>query len=115
MRVDREEGLEATTTYRVIETLSNRVTWLELIPKTGRTHQLRVHCAEGLKTPILGDGKYGGKEALLLGRRTMHLHAYRLLVPLPKGKTITFEAPLPQEMRETLEEFGGNPDHKNEE
>jgi len=106
VRVDAQTGLKATTTYRVVEALGNQVAWLELTPKTGRTHQLRVHCAEGLKTPILGDGKYGGKEAFFLGRRNLHLHARRLVIPLPQGKTMTFEAPLPKEMLETFQELG---------
>ncbi|VVA98218.1 unnamed protein product [Arabis nemorensis] len=49
----------AITEYRVIETSPNGYTWLELRPLTGRKHQLRVHCAEVLGTPILGDYKYG--------------------------------------------------------
>jgi len=106
VRMDQEEGRKAITSYRVIEALGNRVAWLELIPKTGRTHQLRVHCAEGLKTPILGDGKYGGKEALSFGRKPLQLHARCLVIPLPNGQTMTFEAALPKEMREALQEFG---------
>lgn len=106
VRVDAQDGLKATTTYRVLQALDKRVAWLELNPQTGRTHQLRVHCAEGLKTPILGDGKYGGKEAFLSGHKSLHLHARSLTLPLPKGKTMTFEAPLPQDMRETFQEFG---------
>jgi 23S rRNA pseudouridine955/2504/2580 synthase len=106
VRVDHQEGLKASTTYRVIEALGNRVAWLELMPQTGRTHQLRVHCAEGLKTPILGDGKYGGKEACVLGGKNLHLHARTLVIPLPNGKTMEFEAPLPQEMEATLHELG---------
>ncbi len=106
VRVDREEGLSATTFYRVIEALGNRLAWLELTPKTGRTHQLRVHCAEGLKTPILGDGKYGGKDAFPLGRTPLHLHARALTLPLPHGESMTFEAPLPKELQETFTELG---------
>jgi len=106
VRVDHEEGLHATTYYRIIEALGNRIAWLELTPKTGRTHQLRVHCAEGLKTPILGDGKYGGKEAFPFGRKSLHLHARALVIPTLQGKTMTFEAPLPKEMQETFNEFG---------
>ncbi|XP_065869504.1 RNA pseudouridine synthase 4, mitochondrial isoform X1 [Euphorbia lathyris] len=48
----------AVTQYRVIES-SHGFTWLELSPITGRKHQLRVHCAEVLGTPIVGDYKYG--------------------------------------------------------
>ncbi|KAK9165836.1 hypothetical protein Scep_001027 [Stephania cephalantha] len=49
----------AVTEYRVIETSSDGYSWLELCPLTGRKHQLRVHCAEYLGTPIVGDYKYG--------------------------------------------------------
>lgn len=49
----------AITEYRVIKTSSHGYTWLELSPLTGRKHQLRVHCAEVLGTPIVGDYKYG--------------------------------------------------------
>lgn len=106
VRVDSQTGLKALTSYRVIKTLSDRVAWLELIPHTGRTHQLRVHCAEGLKTPILGDGKYGGREASLLGHKTLHLHARRLTIPLPHGGELTFEAPLSEDMRKSFEALG---------
>jgi 23S rRNA pseudouridine955/2504/2580 synthase len=106
VRVDKEGGLSATTYYRVIETLGTRMAWLELNPKTGRTHQLRVHCAEGLKTPILGDGKYGGKDAFPLGRTSLHLHARALILPLSTGELITFEAPLPKDLQETFKELG---------
>ncbi|KAK2664983.1 hypothetical protein Ddye_003557 [Dipteronia dyeriana] len=49
----------AITEYRVIGSSSHGYTWLELSPLTGRKHQLRVHCAEVLGTPIVGDYKYG--------------------------------------------------------
>ncbi|KAJ4894035.1 RNA pseudouridine synthase 4 [Raphanus sativus] len=49
----------AITEYRVVESSPHGYTWLELRPLTGRKHQLRVHCAEVLGTPILGDYKYG--------------------------------------------------------
>ncbi|ESW29223.1 hypothetical protein PHAVU_002G053600 [Phaseolus vulgaris] len=49
----------AITEYRVIASSSQGYTWLELSPLTGRKHQLRVHCAEVLGTPIVGDYKYG--------------------------------------------------------
>ncbi|XP_050874628.1 RNA pseudouridine synthase 4, mitochondrial [Lathyrus oleraceus] len=49
----------AITEYRVIASSSHGYTWLELSPLTGRKHQLRVHCAEVLGTPIVGDYKYG--------------------------------------------------------
>lgn len=106
IRVDTEDGVHATTYYRVIEALSNRLAWLELIPKTGRTHQLRVHCAEGLKTPILGDGKYGGAEAFPFGRKSLHLHARAIVLPYPEGHSFTFTAPLPKDLQSTFKELG---------
>lgn len=96
VQVDREEGVEAITSYRVVAVLDHQIAWLEMNPKTGRTHQLRVHCATGLKTPILGDGKYGGQSAYPFGRMGLHLHAWRLTLPLPEGTTLMFEAPLPE-------------------
>ncbi len=56
------------------------------MPLTGRTHQLRVHCAEALKTPIAGDFKYGGETSLiggLPGGDKLHLHARSLELPHP--------------------------------
>ncbi|KAK6241124.1 hypothetical protein SCA6_006513 [Theobroma cacao] len=59
----------AITEYQVIKTTSHGYTWLELSPLTGRKHQLRVHCAEVLGTPIVGDYKYGWQAH----RRWQHL------------------------------------------
>ena len=68
--VDHKQGRKAETTFQVIERNNNQ-TKVYLYPKTGRTHQLRVHCAHqaGLNTPIVGDDLYGFK-----GTR-LHLHA----------------------------------------
>ena len=61
-----EAGRPAVTDYRVVERAGRRAAWLALEPLTGRTHQLRAHCAL-IGTPILGDGKYGGAAAFLEG------------------------------------------------
>ena len=78
------------------------------MPVTGRTHQLRVHCAE-IGTPILGDGKYGGRQAFVPGlppRRGLMLHARSIEIPHPNGTTLSVEAPLPARMAETWRFFG---------
>ena len=88
MHVDHEGGQPAKTRYRVVDKAGDRAAWLELEPLTGRTHQLRVHCA-AMGHPIVGDGKYGGQDAFLTGSisRKMHLHARRLVIDAPGGKT----------------------------
>ena len=108
MQVDQDKGLAAMTCFRVLETSKNNVTWLELTPTTGRTHQLRVHCWEGLKTPILGDRKYGGREAIPFGRTDLYLHARSLVIPLPQGNTLTFEAAPPKNFIEELKKHSLN-------
>lgn len=101
--VDRVHGAVAVTHYRVLERIGRRAAWVELEPETGRTHQLRVHC-QVLGTPILGDGKYGGRAAFLndagMGRR-LHLHARAIAVALQAKAAIAVAAALPTHMRET--------------
>src|SRR3990167_4748442 len=112
VRVNTESGARATTYYRILETLGTKMALLELTPKTGRMHQLRVHCAEGLKTPILGDGKYGGKDAFPLKEKSaLYLHARTIAIPMPKGEFKTFEAPLPPYFQATCIQLGLTPCH----
>ena len=103
-----EDGKSAVTIYRTIDSVGGKASWLALAPLTGRTHQLRVHCAF-LGTPILGDGKYGGKDAFLPGgdiSPKLHLHARALRLRLPSGRTLDIVAPLPKHMRETWKFLG---------
>ncbi len=103
---DVEKGEFALTHYRVMESAQNIVSWLELRPVTGRTHQLRVHC-KSIGTPILGDGKYGGRQSFIKGLPPkMNLHARQLILPDLFGKQQIFTAPLPSHMKETWEMFG---------
>lgn len=114
MVVDLEAGKSATTDYEVIENAARRAAWLALHPHTGRTHQLRVHCA-AIGTPILGDGKYGGAESRLDGvprSDKLHLHAREITFPQPAGGDLTITAPLPKEMRKTWEFLGFDPGMK---
>ena len=80
------------------------VTWLALTPLTGRTHQLRVHCAE-MGFPIVGDTIYGN--APRMGGPILHLHAREVVVPISKNKPpVTITAPVPPHMRALLEACG---------
>lgn len=106
--VDEDFGKDAVTFYAVIAAAGRKAAWLALSPQTGRTHQLRAHCAL-IGTPIVGDGKYGGARAFSLGDelgRGLHLHARSIRLPHPNGKTITAEAPLPPHMRATWKFLG---------
>ena len=107
MHVDEEEGLPARSRYRLIERAGNRAAWVELQPHTGRTHQLRVHMA-AIGHPIVGDGKYGGKEAFLSGTisRKMHLHARRIRVDHPDGGRVDVRAELPEHFATSLVSLG---------
>lgn len=104
MRVARhgEPGADhAVSYYRVIEQAGQNLSWLEMEPYTGRTHQLRVH-AMHIGCPILGDPKYfdadhnwefpGGMQ------KRLHLHARHIEIPAPGGGKIEVTAPLPPHM-----------------
>jgi tRNA pseudouridine32 synthase / 23S rRNA pseudouridine746 synthase len=80
------------------------LSWLALEPITGRTHQLRVHCAE-MGWPILGDAIYGN--APRSGGPILHLHAREVVVPLyKKREPIRVVAPVPPHMRPMLQQCG---------
>ena len=84
MHVDEENGQAAKTRYRVIDRASDKAAWVELEPLTGRTHQLRVHMA-AIGHPIVGDGKYGGRDAFLTAlvehceRQLQQLHLHPVI------------------------------------
>jgi tRNA pseudouridine32 synthase/23S rRNA pseudouridine746 synthase len=81
-----------------------KITWLALEPVTGRTHQLRVHCAE-MGFPIVGDTIYG--TAPRVGSPTLHLHSREVVVPISKNKPpVAITAPVPSHMRELLTACG---------
>lgn len=87
--VNHEQGKEAITEYEILEHIDGFHLRIALYPKTGRTHQLRVHCAhqEGLNAPILGDPLYGNEKAARL-----HLHAEEITFEHPlTGKKITIK------------------------
>jgi 23S rRNA pseudouridine1911/1915/1917 synthase len=92
VRVD-PSGRPCLSRYKTLERRGDS-SLLELQPVTGRTHQLRAHCAEA-RCPVLGDKTYGGP---LLAKRAL-LHAWRITFPLPGGGEQTVEAPVPEDMR----------------
>jgi len=108
MKVD-PDGQPAVTDWRVLGRGANsssgaKSTWLALEPLTGRTHQLRVHCAE-MGWPIVGDAIYGS--APRLGGPPLHLHAREVLVPLYKNHApIRVRAPVPPHMHARLRACG---------
>jgi len=112
MRVAKhgEDGADhAVSYYRVIEQAGQTLSWLEMEPYTGRTHQLRVHAAH-IGNPIIGDPKYfeadtnwefpGGIQ------NRLHLHARRILIPHPDKGVIDVTAPMPPHMRQSWNLIG---------
>src|SRR6185312_16776596 len=84
---------EALTIYRVIERGAD-ATYVEVFPKTGRTHQIRVHFA-AIGHPIVADVLYGVGRPSTLGFARLALHAMSLRFVHPNGQEVNFEAPLP--------------------
>ena len=98
------EGQPSVTRWRVLGRSPDKLTWLALEPLTGRTHQLRVHCAE-MAWPILGDAIYG--TAPRSGGPGLQLHAREIVVPLYKNRApIRVVAPVPPHMQAYLASCG---------
>lgn len=97
------DGQEARTTYRVLAQ-KDGLSFIEAKPRTGRTHQIRVHLAS-IGAPILGDPQYGdlSDEARA---QPMMLHALRIVIPISKNKEpAVVEAPPPKAMAAKLKEY----------
>ncbi len=98
--VPSQRGREAISIYKVIERF-NKHALVEVFPKTGRTHQIRLHLAF-LECPILGDKIYGLRKKSIAVDRQM-LHAARIELLLPGEEDIkVFEAPIPDDMQRIL-------------
>jgi len=96
-------GQRAITDWRVLGVAQGRA-WLELRPRTGRTHQIRVHCAT-LGCPVVGDTAYGGPDGVPL-----QLHARAIALPLyPARPPIAVSAPVPTHMLAALVSLGYDP------
>lgn len=98
IQVGEENGKEALT---IVEVLDNKphAALLACFPKTGRTHQIRVHC-KALNLPLYGDKLYGNDTS---ASRVM-LHARKLTIPFVDGEK-TFEAPVPEDMKKLIKQL----------
>lgn len=111
MGIDDDDGKNAVTDFRVVDEVRKRAAWVAMMPRTGRTHQLRAHMAH-LGTPVVGDGKYGGRAAFLPEAegvskiKQLHLHARAIVVAHPAGGVLRVAAPLPPHMVKTFGDFG---------
>jgi len=109
--LDKGYKKKAQTHYKVIENIGSQYAWLELRPVTGRTHQLRIHCAD-LGHPIIGDRKYKtfeekNSQDLPYTLKKLFLHAQSLSFIHPISKRITkIEAKLPKHMDTVWKHFG---------
>ena len=111
-RVDNGTGQRpqrAVTEYRVLSTAGGHLSWVLFSPKTGRTHQLRVHSALTLHAPIVGDELYGTDKKLdgalrsMLVTNNLFLLAYRLTFQHPgNGKMMTLCASVPEFMQPVI-------------
>ena len=107
---ERENGtgarpVHAITEYRVLSRVGGALTWVAFSPKTGRTHQLRLHSAFVLNAPIVGDDLYGRNKKMPDGLESMFatnnlfLFAYKITFQHPStGRMVTFRAPVPDFM-----------------
>lgn len=106
VEVDYKRGAPSSTGFDIVESFDG-ATLMAAMPHTGRTHQIRVHCAYA-RHPVAGDEKYGDNEfnsyMRSLGLKRMFLHAFRITFFSPKdGRVLKIEAPLPKELENALQ------------
>jgi len=100
MAVVERGGRASETTYKVLERLDG-YTYIEAYPRTGRTHQIRVHFAH-IGHPVVGDEAYGKKTKRLTDRPLLHAHIISFRHPM-KGLLTVIEAPVPKDMVNFIE------------
>lgn len=106
VEVNFKEGAPSSTGFDIVESFGTEATLMAAMPHTGRTHQIRVHCAY-VRHPVGGDEKYGNKEfnahLKSLGMHRMFLHAFKISFIDPvSGRMQKVEAPLPAELEQIL-------------
>ncbi|MSU55465.1 MAG: RluA family pseudouridine synthase [Candidatus Taylorbacteria bacterium] len=99
----RGEEREAVTEYKVLARYDG-FSFLDVHPKTGRTHQIRVHL-KAISHPVVCDKLYASKKECALGFNRQALHAFSITFMLPSGKPITVEAPYPEDFKKALKYF----------
>jgi len=104
-RTPHGEMRDAQTMYRVIAR-GEGATYLEAFPKTGRTHQIRVHFA-AIQKPIVADRLYAPTRPQILGFTRLALHALSASFMHPNGEMVSFEAPLPADFVEAEKKLRG--------
>lgn len=101
------EGKVSHTEFAVVQRFAE-VTLVDARPITGRTHQIRVH-AQHKGHPLIGDDKYGddafNESMAVYGSKRLFLHAAYLGVPMPDGERLEFQAPLPVDLQNTLDQL----------
>lgn len=116
MLVDHKEGQKAYTNYEVMEVAGRQAAFVAFMPKTGRTHQIRVHAAYA-GFPLLGDAKYGTKAAIegpgITQRLHLHARSLQFRHPVTK-KVLKIMAPLPADLAKSWDALGfqKKPDHE---
>ena len=110
VRAVGEHGDKAITHWKAIAHLDNK-TFLEIKTETGRTHQIRVHCAH-IGHPLLGDEMYGAPVTEHLTRAALHCNKVSFIHPVT-NKEMTFVSPLPDDMKKELEKSGFFVDKQN--
>ncbi|MCX5811266.1 MAG: RluA family pseudouridine synthase [Proteobacteria bacterium] len=102
MAVLKEGGRDALTSFKVVEQI-NGFSYIEAYPKTGRTHQIRVHLSH-IGHPVAGDDLYGKKAKHIADRALLHAYRIQFIHPV-KGTPIVIEAPIPDDMIEFIEKY----------
>jgi 23S rRNA pseudouridine1911/1915/1917 synthase len=103
------DGRPAITVLHVTEQLPG-YTLLDVDLRTGRTHQIRVHCA-AINHPVAGDRVYAPRRTPPSGLHRQFLHAARLAITLPNGERHAFVSPLPPDLQAVLDRLRGGSPH----
>lgn len=116
MVIDDEDGKPSQTEFSVLEKASKHAAFVAFWPRTGRTHQIRIHAADILMAPVIGDDRYDApafEGGLALANR-LHLHARRLILDLPSGKRLDISAPLPDDLKESWKALEFDPEREDD-